>query len=241
MALYLLITAFTIWMIVDAIRRRAEYYWLLIIIFFAPFGGVIYFFAVKLHDFQRLPVAQALPPRPGVANLPALRQAVNESPSLMNRLALAEGLRAAKEQVDAVEEYERVLRIDHKNKEALHGVSLCLLELSRPGEAVAHLSNLMDIDSRYRDYAAAIDYAEALWLDDQRELCLDVLEELNVASTRINHRVAHANYLAIAGNTDRAREVLKVALEDFEQAPSFVQRRDQGFARDAQKLLSRLT
>ncbi len=228
-------------MIVDAIRRRAEYYWLLIIIFFAPFGGVIYFFAVKLHDFRRPSLAQALPPRPGGVHLPGLRQAVNESPSLMNRLALAEGLRAATKHVDAVAEYERVLRIDGKSKEALHGVSLCLIELSRPGEAVAHLSKLMDIDSRYRDYAVAIDYAEALWLDGQRELCLDVLEQLNVASTRISHRVAHANYLALAGNTTRAREVLEGALEDYEQAPSFVQRRDQSFAKDAQKLLGQLT
>ena len=49
--LLLLATAFTIWMLVDAIQRSAEFYWYLIIIF-VPFGTWVYFFMVKMHDFQ---------------------------------------------------------------------------------------------------------------------------------------------------------------------------------------------
>ena len=47
--LVLLQTAFTIWMLVDAISRKAEYYWWAII-FFVPFGSYIYFFMVKIKD-----------------------------------------------------------------------------------------------------------------------------------------------------------------------------------------------
>ena len=43
-------TAFMIWMLVDAINRRAEYYWYIII--FVPFGEWVYFFTVKIHDFN---------------------------------------------------------------------------------------------------------------------------------------------------------------------------------------------
>ena len=39
-------TAFSIWMLVDAIQRRAPYYWYFIIAM--PFGEWIYFFMVKI-------------------------------------------------------------------------------------------------------------------------------------------------------------------------------------------------
>jgi len=49
---YLLILsyAFSVWMLVDALKRDAKNYWLVIIFF--PFGEWIYFFMVKIHDFK---------------------------------------------------------------------------------------------------------------------------------------------------------------------------------------------
>ena len=43
--------ALKIWMLVDAIGRGAESYWFFIIVF-APFGEFIYFFMVKMRDFD---------------------------------------------------------------------------------------------------------------------------------------------------------------------------------------------
>lgn len=67
-----------------------------------------------------------------------------------------------------------------------------------------------------------------------------MLEDLASTSARIDHRLAYANYLALADDTSRAREVLENALKDYEQSPSFVQRRDRSSARDAEKLLAQL-
>ncbi len=239
MLLYILITAFTIWMIIDAVRRRAEYYWFLIIIFFAPFGGLIYFFAVKAKDF-RFGAAPAVAAKPVGPSLAQLRQLALESPSIANRLAYGDALRQARKYRDAVTEYEFVLQRDDKCKEALHGVGLCHIELGSHGDAVERLSKLMDVDPRYRDFQAALDYAEALWLDGRRELALEVLEDIAITSTRIEHSLAYANYLALAEDTSRARQVLESALKDYEQSPSFVQRRDRGSAREAEKLLAQL-
>lgn len=240
MLLYILISAFTIWMIIDAARRHVDWYWFLIIIFFTPIGGLIYFFAVKAKDFRAPVVADALP-GPSGPSLPQLRQAAAESPSIANRLAYAEALRAERKYKDAIAEYEFVLQRDNKSRQALHGIALSLLELEAPAEAVTHLSKLMDVDARYRDFAAAMDYAEALWLDGRRELALEVLEDLATTSTRIDHSLAYANYLALADQTSKAREVLETALKDYEQSPNFVQRRDRSTARDAEKLLAQLS
>ena len=46
--LFILQHAFMAWMLIDAIRRRADGYWYLII--FIPFGEWFYFFRVKIHD-----------------------------------------------------------------------------------------------------------------------------------------------------------------------------------------------
>ena len=229
-------------MIIDAIRRQAEYYWFLIIIFFAPIGGLIYFFVVKVHDFRvpSLKAGTVAAPLISGPSLPQLRQRVQESPSLANHLAYAEGLRETKNYKDASAEYDIVLRRDPDNKESLHGMGLCALESDDAGAAVKHLSHLMDIEPRYRDYAAALDYAEALWLDGQKGLCLEVLEDLTSTSTRIDHRVAYANYLALSGDAARAKETLEVALKDYELSPSFVKKRDRGYARDAERILAQL-
>src|SRR5947209_3096496 len=42
--------ALTVWMIVDASRRRIEYYWFWLIIGFQPFGAWAYFFLYKLPE-----------------------------------------------------------------------------------------------------------------------------------------------------------------------------------------------
>ena len=46
--------AFSIWMVVDAFNRGSQGWWIVII--FLPFGEIVYFFVVKIHDF-RLPVS----------------------------------------------------------------------------------------------------------------------------------------------------------------------------------------
>ena len=42
--------AFSAWMVVDAFKRGAQSWWIVII--FVPFGEFIYFFVVKIKDFQ---------------------------------------------------------------------------------------------------------------------------------------------------------------------------------------------
>jgi hypothetical protein len=44
--------AFSAWMLIDAIKRGARHWWMIIIL--VPFGEFIYFFAVKIKDFEGL-------------------------------------------------------------------------------------------------------------------------------------------------------------------------------------------
>src|SRR5438094_871058 len=82
-----------IWMAVDASRRGADPVWFWIILFMQPIGAWVYFFAFKLRDLHR--------PRIGrVAHhvgrrrlsLDELRYHAERTPTVTNRLALAERL-----------------------------------------------------------------------------------------------------------------------------------------------------
>ena len=107
-------------------------------------------------------------------------------------------------------------------------------------EAVEYLEKLLGEDNAYRDYGAALDYAEALWRNGQRDDTVEVLEGLVAISTRVNHHVALAHYLQEDGRTARAREVLERGLANWETSPDFVQRRDEKWARRARKMLAQL-
>ena len=244
MLIYLLILAFTIWMLIDAAKRGVEYYWFLIIIVFAPVGGIVYLVTVRMKALREAKRPQrALTARVVESSGPSLaelRTLALESPSIANRLSYGDALRQAKDYEHAIDEYKFVLQRDRKNREALHAAAMCHLELDQPAAAVEYLTRLMDIDPRYRDYQAAIDYAEALWLDGQQDFSLDVFEDLANNSTRLVHQLVFANYLALAERKTDARRVLEQALDNYRQSPPFVQRRDMQDARDAQQLLDQL-
>ena len=235
MFLYYAASAFTIWMIIDAIRRRAEYYWYLIILF-VPFGSLIYFALVKVKDWdlgRRLPGA-------GTKDVSRLHRKLQETPSVANKLELADALEGAERFQEAEPLFREVLEQDPGNLQSLHGLARCAMSDGRFDEAVEYLEKLLGEDNAYRDYGAALDYAEALWRNGQRDDTIEVLEGLVAISTRVNHHVALAHYLQEDGRTARAREVLERGLANWETSPDFVQRRDEKWARRARKMLAQL-
>ncbi len=236
MTLYYLAIAFNVWMIVDAIRRRAEFYWYLIILF-VPFGSLIYFALVKVKDWKS--GKPALPSK-SAGGIEELRKKLVLTPSVANKLELADALEAAERHDEAAPLFREVLSQADDNKQALHGLARCEMGAGNFAAAVDHFDRLLNLDNAYRDYSAALDYAEALWQNGQRDDAIDLLTGLVGVSTRVNHHVALAHYLSTDGRTPRAREVLEKGLSNFDSSPDFVRRRDEKWAKRAQKMLDEL-
>ena len=237
MYFYLFVTLFVVWMVFDAVRRKAPLYWLVVIVLFAPLGTFVYFAVVKLRQWNPPGVLKRAPDGPGIE---ALRQQLDETPSVANKLALADALEARDECNLSAPLYEDVLRGDPDNRQALHGLGRSEMGRGRFNAAAEHLDRLLRLDNAYRDYAAALDYADALWHNDQRADTIEVMEGLARVSTRINHRVALAHYLTEYGDVARAREVLADGLSSYETSPDFVKKRDQTWAQRAEKMLKGL-
>jgi hypothetical protein len=228
---------FMLWMLVDAVRRRAEYRWFLIILL--PFGEWIYFFMVKIHDpeFQRLRAFLSTKERPSLAKL---RARFDESPSAVNRLALARALHDAGKYAVGAEHFEALLAREATDRDALHGRALCRLGLGDTRGAVTDLATLIQQDPGYDDYAPWKLLIGLLCREGKRDVALSTAAELNREAPRLGHAVLWAQLLVEAGEVDQARTRLAQALRDFEDAPRFVKRRDWRSASDARQLLRTL-
>jgi len=237
--LYLLQAAFTIWMLVDAVRRRPILYWYVII--FLPFGPFVYFFAFKIHDYELGWLRRLVRPEPPAPSLADLRERVRQSPSVANQMSLANALHDAGEYADAARCFEAVLEARADEPDALYGLGRCRLELGEPEAAVELLTRLTAQKRAYRDYAGCLELAEALTKSGRDEDAIDLLEGVLRTSPRPQHGVLLAKHLIAASRIERAQEVLRETVADHERSPAAIQRRDRDAAREAAALLKRIS
>ncbi len=241
----LLLMAFKIWMVVDAIQRRAGYIWLMVI-FFLPFGEFVYFFMVRyrLGPANRAgKVGNMIPAHQQqkvVPNLAALRFSYEETPSILNQVALAQGLHDLDQFEEAGELFEDVLRRRPKERACLFGLAHCQSGLGRPEAAVEMLQKLVDRDPAYLDFAPFSDLADAQRACGRDDDALTSLRELCRVSPRIDHKLALTEQLVRMEQKEEAREVLQHALEAHAMAPAHVKKAGRGSAARAQELLQAL-
>jgi hypothetical protein len=232
-ALYLAQGAFTIWMLVDAYRRGAEYYWFWIVLLFQPIGAWVYFFAVKagdLHWLRDLPLLQRRPP------LAELRYKAEQVPTLANRLALAERLVEKKEFAEPIPHLEAVLAQEPGLSQALYLLAVCHKETGQPEKAVPLLEKIIARDGSWGNYAAwhlLIDvHAESGAGDKALAAC----REMARLAPTLQHHCLLAEHLLDQGHSDEAAKLLERSLEDHQYAPGFIRRRNWKWASQARRL-----
>ncbi len=217
-----LLLGFKIWMLVDAIRRREPYYWIMII-FFIPFGSVVYFFMVKMKDYDLEGIAAKFQRPPSVDTL---RTEYERTPSLSRLLALAEGLTAADRSAEAVNLCREALEREPDNPDALYGLGEARLRLGDYTSAIEVLSRLIELDRGFREFGAWPLLADALYQSGQKELCLSKVCGLFETNPRLDHANLFAHYLIQSGEKTEARDVLTTAIYDHRVSPRFLRRRN---------------
>lgn len=238
--LALLWMAFKAWMFVDAVRRRANqrWYWIILLL---PGGAFYYAYAVKLQDpgmviaKQRLLTHLRRPP-----TVDELQRRYEETPSLENRVRLAQGLYDAERYAEAQAHFEAVLDARVDDKDALFGFGLCCLELGEPHHAVTALERLVERQPSYREFAAYRELAGALWDAGEDEACLQALATLERLAPRLPHHVLHAHYLRRAGHAVEARDLLRRAIAEEKTQPRHLRRGHRTWMRRAKRMLSEL-
>lgn len=206
--------AFEIWMIVDAVRRRAPFYWYFVILLL-PLGPLVYLLFYRLPAMSQEQGNSPESIRPSIPSvLPSLPFG-NPAPNLER----ADKLEEADRYDEAEPLYRRALELDAKNKQALHGLGRCLLGRNQAKESLQYFERLLELERDYRGFSAGLDYADALWTAEQKNDALELLEHLADHSGRINHRLAFGHYLAEAGQLERAKTEVRRAVDEASRLP----------------------
>jgi hypothetical protein len=239
-AVSLLQFAFTIWMLVDAYQRGAEYYWFFIIFFVQPFvGPLLYFFLFKFRTL-RLPFTQraAYAPSPDrKLSLDALRYRVERAPTVANRLALAQRLMDKKQHADAIPLLEAILNVEPGYCQALHDLAECRLAAGKAELAIAPLEKLLERDRRWSNYLAWRTLMEVHLACHKPADALRACQELEKHMPTLENKCLLAEHLLDNGKKADAVKILDQGLEDHHFTPLGARLRNWRWARQARKLL----
>ncbi len=235
--LLLLEHVFMAWMLYDCIRRRPGGYWFWII--FIPFGEWFYFFNVKIHDPDMRWLKELFRYRKP-ESLDALRYRHDETPSLTNRLRLAQALHDAGEYQEAAGMFESLYVEDNQNLEGLYGLARCQAALGDHETAAVTFERVIEADSSFAEYEPWLDLAKSLWQLDRMPEAIERLEQLVEISPRLAHSVTLAQFQKEANEKEGARGTLEAALHHFQHTPRYHRKRNRLWAFKAKRLLKSL-
>lgn len=229
--------ALTIWMLVDAYQRRVEFFWYWIILLFQPIGAWVYFFAVKFRTL-RWPGRRPAVTWERKLSLDELRYRVERTPTVANRLALAERLIARGEHAEAVPHLESILAIESDYLSALHALAECRVAMGHPEQALAPLEKLMKRDPQWANYRAWGTLIAVRLARHEPAEALKACRELERRVPSLENKCLLAEHLLDNGLPAEVLQLLDQALQDHHYAAWSIRWRNWSWARQARKLIA---
>jgi hypothetical protein len=236
--LSLVMTAFTIWMLVDAQRHGQNYNWFWIILFLQPIGPFIYFFVEMRHRFSIPGLGRLFERKTPLAEL---EYRVRQTPTMANHLDLAERLIDLGRYEEAIAPLELVRKQDADFAPGSFNLARCHYELGRSAEAEPLLARVVVKDPRWEDYKAwrfLLMVQEDLKQDDN---ALETARQLVKTSPRMEHKVLLAGQLARLNHDGEARLVLENAIQEQQFVTGPVRRVNRKWVKEAKRLLRDLS
>ncbi len=229
--------AFTVWMLVDCYRRRADAFWYWVIILI-PFGAWAYFFVVKIRDFSVPGGWSLFHHRPA---LDELRYRAEQTPTLASHLELAQRLIERHEHADAIPHLEAALKMEPDHAQVIYSLAVCLKEQGHPEQAIPLLEKIVARDRAWSNYSAWHLLIAAQALNGDNQTALQTCRELVRFAPTLQHRCLLAERLLAAGMTEEARQVLEQSLDAHRYAPGPVRRLNRRWASEARRLQKQAT
>lgn len=244
--LNLLGIGFSIWMFVDALRRKADFYWYILIILLMPIGGFMYFFFIKLPELQAASAdgsampAIPFPMRKG-PSIRSLQAQVQETPSQANKLSLAWALFEDNRVQESSDIFSACHQDDDDDPECIYGIARCLSANGQHQQAIGFYEKVISLDRVFRDYDPWLDLSFGYLQSNEPNKALEVLGKLVEEAPRVKHKTILGRCLADAGLHDQARTVLTEAIADYEESSFFLQRDNESWVNQAKELLAGLS
>ena len=213
------------------VRSGREIYWLYLILIFQPFGAIIYLVAIILPELlsgrgrkMGRAAIRAIDPNRGYREA---QQAVEDSPTVFNRMALGEAAVELGRYDEAAHIYRLCLEgVYSDDPVLLMRYAVCLVELGRFREALTPLNQLGELGDVGRTPQAA------LLLGRAHEGLGEIAEADDAyawAAGRLTGPEGHARYAAFLAAQNRPGE----AESEFAQLEKRVKRAPRAYRREA--------
>lgn len=230
---------------IHALRNGREMYWLLILFMFPLLGSIVYAVVVFIPEMRNSRGARRLAKgiadtlNPG-AELRAAQAEFDISPTVANRLRLADALVASQRPADAVPLYRECLQGVHRNDPTIE-VKLAggLLESGDAAGARDLLEALIRREPHFRSQEGHLIYARAVAAAGDQTHAREEFDALLQSSAALDVRAWYADFLAEWGDDTAARALAEDSLRHVHRMPSHARRINDPWIRRLRQILAR--
>lgn len=233
----LLFVAFTLWMLIDAIRRQ-EWFWAVFIFIFPMLNAPLYFFLVY-RNAARFGMTQAfqLPGTHERHRIKELEAQIHHLDKAHHHLQLGDIYYQQGKCQPALECYQRAMERDPTDPDIRAHLGQCLVRLNRASEALPVLDSVCAENPKHDYGHTLMGLAEAYGMSGSRGKAIETWRRVLQENDYVRARVQLAELLLDEGDRLAAGEELREVISDSAHAPAFQRRRDAAWTRRAKKLL----
>lgn len=235
---WLAMTAFQIWMLVDAVRQR-EWFWALFIFLGWGFSAFFYYFYVYRQTASatrgfELPGAQN---RRRIRELEAQIHHLDKAHhhSQLGDVYFQQGKLARAETC-----YRAALERDGEDIDTRAHLGQCLLRQKRAAEAKPLLESVVWQDPKHDYGHSMMALAETLGALGETDRALSLWQQVTEQHSYPRARVQLAELYLARKEVQPAQAVLQEVIADYPHAPAFQRRRDRVWVRRARALLRKI-
>jgi hypothetical protein len=236
--IWLLVTAFQLWMLIHALRNR-EWLWAIFIFIGWGITALLYFFFV----YRAAPSSMSgfeLPGAGSRARIKELQSQIHHLDNAYHHFQLGDVYFRKGKLAEAEKCYRAALEREPTDIDARAHLGQCLVRLNRPLEARPILESVMN-EKPDHDYGhTMMALAETLTALGEKDNAVLYWQHITQNHSYPRAKVQLAELYAGKNQDDLARTQLKEVLSDDVHAPSFQRKRDRVWIRRAKSLMEKL-
>ncbi len=228
-------TAFSLWMLVDAIRR-GEWIWAVFIFIFPMLNAVLYFFLV----FRNAASATRGFELPGTWNRKRIRELQSQIHHLdkaHHHLELGDIFFHQGKLAQAEASYRAALERDSEDPDIRAHLGQCLLRLKRPAEARPLLKQVVTAHPKHDYGHTLMALAETQAALGEKAAAIATWHQVLESNSYARARVQLAGLLMANGDRESARSLLHEVVSDHAHAPEFQRQQERVWVKRAKRML----
>lgn len=239
--LLLLLFAFQVWMLIDAIRRQ-EWLWVLFIFLFPVLNAILYFFLV--YRPQRAAASGAAFELPGAHNrkrIADLQAQIHHLDKPHHHAELGDIYLQQGKLKEAEKSYRAAIERDANDPDFQARLGECLLRQENLTEAAPLLESVVQKNPRHNYGHTLMAYADALAKLGHKELAVTAWKQVLEHQSYAHAHVQLAELYAELGQSELARKEITDFLADEKHAAAFQKKQDRVWAQRAKALQKKLS